>query len=396
MKKIILLTVCFIFCSNISFAKKENNLKIYDPLSVYTINNCGDTTGLEIQNASGFFKVDDKLYLIAWKMGGCFSNKTHRIKSVLASTRLGDNSWKTVPIKGEAFFDPVHNQLVTTDKEKDWKIRFFTLDGTQKNEITLPYKKQRREIRWYWPTPIVDKNGSIILYYSYPYETRNIVAHFILDLMSGGHGGKPRFSNYIHVLDSASKNSKVPLKYYEVIDAVKWEKFFPYGLADDYLQDKSSNTVIEKDYLNDNTEVTKYEILDEQAIYHKTDNGIVRVSRENIQIITPHSKKTIPVPDHISQKKITNVMPYTQQVSDIYIDDNDNLYYVFYSGYLPGNFFFLYFYDQSAQTWKTYKLKLGQYLLRKLEVHAWKNHVYIAFWLYDDLYRVEVMHVKLN
>jgi hypothetical protein len=167
-------------------ANAEEKTKNLENCSSFSISDVGDVDLYSV-NGNEFFTAGNRLHIILWKRASDDSGAT---SSVVSSTELGGNTWRTFSIQGKAYYldSGADKQICSIEQDKQkWKIHFYDLDGKLLGEVVHPYEKQSREYYHFIPIPIAFPDGSIIFYSMYQYEARNPVTGLLLSLISGGH-----------------------------------------------------------------------------------------------------------------------------------------------------------------------------------------------------------------
>jgi len=96
-------------------------------------------------------------------------------------------------------------------EEKLWHISFYDLDGKKLREVIHKYKYKtfRHVYHHYEPVPLCYDDKSLIFYNTYEYETRNPILLIPLHLITGGHGSKVEYGEYIEIVpELINKESK--------------------------------------------------------------------------------------------------------------------------------------------------------------------------------------------
>ena len=255
---------------------------------------------LQIANGYEIFIKDESVYAIVWKT-------TKRVEvaydSRLLIKKKGSEEWTFVDIPGKAYYlgTGYNNEIcaiVHDVEKKTWHISFYDLAGKKLREVEHKYSTFYKEYYHYEPVPLCYDDGSIIFYTVYAYETRNIVLTLFLHIISGGHGSKKGYGEYIEIVpELINKESKrISFSYASVTDSSGLKKAFPLN-KDIPLFDSMKK----RDLSAGNYKITAYELEDKDSNYYFNNNKLIKASdKMEIFDINNGSRVVLPMPPDIN------------------------------------------------------------------------------------------------
>jgi hypothetical protein len=144
-------------------------------------------------------------------------------------------------------------------------------------------------------------------------------------------------------------------------------------------------------------DIVKYEAFDRNVNVYDSKLGLIVVS-DSITLCS-HSHDKVPIaclPPFPKKSYANDVVNHigSQQKSDILVDSNLNVFYVFYDPLMKGSdsLLYLYLFDQHTKQWTSYTLETNTSDIRRLRIFTWHNNLYVGIWYYPDRFQV----VKCN
>ena len=371
----VLALIMLTFCSVVMSSDLSNAVS-----AVYNFD-FKNITDLRIAKGYDIFIKDESLYALAleWK------HEKKIYESHLLIKKKGNEEWTSVDIPGKAYYlgEGYNNEICTIEHDKEkkiWHISFYDLDGKKLREIEHKYKTFYREYYHYEPVPLCYEDGSLVFYTIYEYEARNIVSKIFLDLISGGHGSKGVFGEYIEIVpDLINKESKrKSFPYARVIDSSGLRRAFPLNKDIPLFDSTKKRNFSAGDY-----QITAYEMDDEDNNYYFNNNMLIKAS-DKIEIIdiTNGGRTILPMPPDISNIFVYDYDKFkfdgfTNRHSDVWAESGD----VFLAlRVLVRNkaIIVTYFYDGKKKQWSKNSFDFGNENYRQITIYKKDEYLYMG------------------
>lgn len=388
---------CFISIFIIIFSAPCSSNESSNSLSAQLLSQAlvSDNTDYSFYNypLNHFVSDGDYLYILLWKR--VESRGGGNADSELAFTKLGENKWTTNKIKGKAFFYKTKKQpgicSVEDKDDKIWIIRFWDFRGNILKKLEHKYKKFKREYHHDIPYPIVCQDGSVMLYASYLYETRNPIILLPLTIISGGHGAKPEGSRYIEYIPPSKPSTPQSNKlgYIEISD-------IPYST---FLFEADLNKMVPDDLYRvsnekiGNVDITRFQWETTDINFYPKESSLIYVSNTISISYDMISFKVLaslpPFPDDKWGHAQVDYLNDIGHSSDVCIDNDDNIVYAFHQPFMTGgNGIYIYKYKNAHHKWETNYLPLKLGSIDSLRMYVWREYIYLGIWSYPNQFYV--------